>query len=78
MALTLHPLTPAFAAEVSGVDLRNPLSGEDVAAIDAGMDRFAVLVFHGQAISDEQQMAFTLNFGGIEHAYPRRSISSAI
>ena len=68
MAVTLHPLTPAFAAEVSGVDLREPLGAEDVAAIDAGMDRYAVLVFHGQAISDEQQMAFTVNFGGIEHA----------
>ena len=68
MAVTLDPLAPEFAAEVTGVDLREPLCAEDVAAIEAGMDRFAVLVFHDQAISDAQQMAFTLNFGGIEHA----------
>ena len=32
------------------------------------MDRHAVLVFHGQALSDEQQVAFSRNFGAIEPA----------
>jgi len=31
-----------------GVDLRQPLTREEAAAIDAGMDRYAVLVFHDQ------------------------------
>jgi alpha-ketoglutarate-dependent 2,4-dichlorophenoxyacetate dioxygenase len=39
-----------------------------VAAIHAGMDEHAVLVFHGTPISLEQQMAFTLSLGPIEHA----------
>src|SRR5262249_9032588 len=30
------------------------------------MDRYAVLVFHGQNITDEQQMTFSLNFGRLE------------
>src|SRR5260370_7589819 len=30
------------------------------------MDRYGVLVFRGQAISDEQQIAFTRNFGELE------------
>jgi alpha-ketoglutarate-dependent 2,4-dichlorophenoxyacetate dioxygenase len=30
------------------------------------MDRYAVLVFHDQKVTDEQQMAFTLNFGQLE------------
>ncbi len=68
MTLTITPITPTFAAEVSGVDLRRPMSKDEVAAIDAGMDRFAVLVFRNQNISDEEQMAFTKNFGPIEHA----------
>ncbi len=68
MAVTFHSLTPTFAAEVTGVDLRTPLSPEDAAAIEAGMDRHAVLVFHDQPISDDQQMVFTLTFGAIEHA----------
>src|SRR6185295_9147460 len=44
------------------------LSKADVAAIEAGMDRYAVLIFRDQDITDDQQMAFTLNFGAIESA----------
>ena len=68
MTTTIRPLGLTFAGEVSGVDLRAPISQEDVAAIDAGMDRYAVLVFRDQLISDEQQMAFTRSFGAIEVA----------
>jgi alpha-ketoglutarate-dependent 2,4-dichlorophenoxyacetate dioxygenase len=32
------------------------------------MDRYGILVFHNQRITDEQQKAFTLNFGPIENA----------
>jgi alpha-ketoglutarate-dependent 2,4-dichlorophenoxyacetate dioxygenase len=39
-----------------------------VAAIHAGMDRYAVLVFHEQKITDEQQMAFTQQLGPLEDA----------
>jgi alpha-ketoglutarate-dependent 2,4-dichlorophenoxyacetate dioxygenase len=68
MAISIHPLRPAFAGEVAGADLRVPLSQQDVAAIDAGMDRYAVLVFRNQRISDDEQMAFTKHFGPIENA----------
>lgn len=68
MTIAIRAIDSTFAAEVSGIDLRAPLSAEDVAAIEAGMDRHAVLVFRGQPVSDDQQMAFTRNFGGIEHA----------
>jgi len=57
---------PAFAGEVSGVDITRPIGPEDVAAIEAGMDAYAVLVFRGQDLTDEQQLAFTLNFGALE------------
>jgi alpha-ketoglutarate-dependent 2,4-dichlorophenoxyacetate dioxygenase len=69
MAISIRPIHPVFAGEVSGVDLRQPLTPSEVAAIDAGMDRYAVLVFHGQNITDEQQIAFTRNFGEIENSY---------
>jgi alpha-ketoglutarate-dependent 2,4-dichlorophenoxyacetate dioxygenase len=35
-------------------------------AIEAGMDRFAVLVFRDQRIDDAQQLAFSRNFGLLE------------
>jgi alpha-ketoglutarate-dependent 2,4-dichlorophenoxyacetate dioxygenase len=68
MTLSIRQIHPVFAGEVLGVDLTRPLTREDAAAIDAGMDRYAVLVFRGQNITDDQQMAFTLNFGEIENA----------
>jgi alpha-ketoglutarate-dependent 2,4-dichlorophenoxyacetate dioxygenase len=39
-----------------------------VAAVHEGMDRYAVLVFHDQRITDDQQLAFTRSLGDIEHA----------
>jgi len=66
VSLSIRPLRGAFAGEVSGVDITAPLDGADVAAIEAGMDAYAVLVFHDQRLTDEQQIAFTLNFGELE------------
>jgi alpha-ketoglutarate-dependent 2,4-dichlorophenoxyacetate dioxygenase len=63
----INPSQPGFAGEVSGCDLTQPLDRAAVAAIEAGMDKYAVLVFHDQKITDEQQMAFTRNFGTLEH-----------
>jgi alpha-ketoglutarate-dependent 2,4-dichlorophenoxyacetate dioxygenase len=66
MPVQIRPLHPLFAGEVSGVDITKPLSKDDVAAIEAGMDTYAVLVFHDQNITDAQQMAFSQNFGALE------------
>jgi len=68
MPLSIRPLTPAIGGEVTGIDITKPLKPEEVAAIEAGMDKYAVLVFPGQQLTDEQQMAFTVNFGPIEDA----------
>jgi alpha-ketoglutarate-dependent 2,4-dichlorophenoxyacetate dioxygenase len=66
--VSIRQIHPVFAGEVSSVDLTKPLSKAEVAAIEAGMDRYAVLVFRDQRITDDQQMAFTQNFGAIENA----------
>lgn len=68
MTVEISQLHPLFVGEVSNVDLRRPLDADEVAAIEAGMDRYAVLVFHDQQLSDEQQVAFSRNFGEIELA----------
>ena len=68
MPITMRQVGPCFAAEVDGLDLSKPLSLEEIDAVHAGMDRYAVLVFHDQKITDEQQLAFTLSLGGIEHS----------
>ncbi|WP_144184538.1 TauD/TfdA dioxygenase family protein [Elioraea rosea] len=64
----IDPARPDFAGEVSGIDLAAPITPADAAAIDAGMARFAVLVFRDQRITDEQQVAFSRHFGPLEEA----------
>lgn len=68
MAVSIRQIHPVFMGEVSGIDLTRALSRADVAALEAGMDRYAVLVYHDQNIDNDQQMAFTRNFGAIEAA----------
>lgn len=68
MPLSIRQVGPCFAGEVSGIDLTRPLAEEDIAAIHAGMDEYAVLVFHDQDLSDAQQLAFTQCLGPIELA----------
>src|SRR5437660_8656071 len=67
MPISIRPLTPGFAGEVAGVDCRRPLNAQEVAAIEAGMDRYAVLVFRDQPLNDERQLAFTRHFGELEN-----------
>ena len=68
MPLAIRAIQPNFAGEVSGIDITQPISQADVAAIEAGMDTFAVLVFRGQKFTDKRQMAFSVNFGALENA----------
>ena len=68
MAIRFHPLGPVIGAEVAGIDLRTPLSPEQAREIHDGMDRYAVLVFHDQNLTNEQHLAFTQSLGPIEHA----------
>jgi alpha-ketoglutarate-dependent 2,4-dichlorophenoxyacetate dioxygenase len=68
MSLSIRPIHPVFVGEVSGIDIARPLSREEVAALEAGMDRHAVLVYHDQTLTDEQQMAFSRHFGPLEDA----------
>jgi len=66
MTISIRQITPVFAGDVSGVDITQPLSRDDVAGIEAGMDCHAVLVFHDQRLTDDTQRAFTRNFGTLE------------
>jgi alpha-ketoglutarate-dependent 2,4-dichlorophenoxyacetate dioxygenase len=66
MFLSIRPLHPVFVGEVWGVDCRQPLRPEEIGAIDAGMDEYAVLVFRNQLLTDAQQIAFTRQFGELE------------
>ena len=66
MSISIRQVHQHFVGEVSGIDIAQPLGREQVAAIEAGMDRCAVLVFHDQVLTDDQQLAFSRNFGELE------------
>ena len=67
MPIAVRQLHPVFAGEVSGIDCREPLQSGEIAAIHAGMNEYAVLVFRDQNIIDEEQIAFTRQFGELEN-----------
>lgn len=68
MAITLEPLHPLFVAQVTGVDLRSPLPADVFAEIHAAFNQYAILVFPGQPLTDDEQLAFTKLFGPLETA----------
>jgi alpha-ketoglutarate-dependent 2,4-dichlorophenoxyacetate dioxygenase len=73
MPVSVRSLHPLFAGEISGVDTGRPIDREIVAALNAAIDRYAVLVFRDQDLDDEREMAFALNFGELE--IPRSGVA---
>jgi alpha-ketoglutarate-dependent 2,4-dichlorophenoxyacetate dioxygenase len=71
MTLTFKPLTEHIGAEASGLDLRQPIDAMTAAAIEAAMDRYAVLVWRGQKLSEEEQLDFTKWFGPFDEGMAR-------
>ncbi len=68
MTVSISALHPVFVGEVSGVDLRVPAGPGTFREIAHALDRFAVLVFRDQPLTDDQQIAFSRPFGSIETA----------
>ena len=70
MSITVTPVHPEFVAEIGGVDVARPLSPPDrVPPADALVHEEiagkAVVVFRGQALDDDKQVAFARNFGPV-------------
>jgi alpha-ketoglutarate-dependent 2,4-dichlorophenoxyacetate dioxygenase len=66
MAITVCPVTANFAAEIGDVDLSRPLDSADVASIKQAFWDYAVLIFPGQEVSEEQHLDFARHFGPLE------------
>lgn len=65
MSLTIRPLTPVFAAEITGVDLRD-IDDATFAKIEDAFETYSVLTFPGQQLDDDAQIAFSKRFGALE------------
>ncbi len=68
---TLRPLSPRFAAEIIGLDLSRPLDAATRQAVMVALVRFHVLCFRDQALTQDQQIAFTQQFGTLERHMAR-------
>jgi alpha-ketoglutarate-dependent 2,4-dichlorophenoxyacetate dioxygenase len=66
MAVTICPITPAFAAEAGDIDLARPIAPDDLAAIRRAFATYAVLIFPDQQLTEEQHLAFAEKFGPLE------------
>ncbi len=62
--MEIVPLGPGFAAELRGVTLADVAAGDAAyAAVRAAFEEHSVLVFRGQEVTDEGQLAFSRRFG---------------
>jgi taurine dioxygenase len=64
--MEIRPLSPQVGAEVIGIDISQPLPGDVFKTIDAAYNHYSVLVFRGQELTPEQQIAFSRLFGELE------------
>jgi taurine dioxygenase len=66
MTVQVHPFAAGLGADITGVDIREPLSATDRDAIRKAWLDNLVLRFRGAPMTDAQHMAFTRQFGELE------------
>src|ERR1700722_4358454 len=66
VAITIQPLGDRFAARLTGIDLSRAITEAEVAEIWRANDEYAVLVFPGQSLTDQQLHDFAARFGPLE------------
>jgi alpha-ketoglutarate-dependent taurine dioxygenase len=69
-SLNIVRLTGSLGARIDGVDLRQPLSEETIAAIHAAFVKHRVIFFRDQHLTPTQQVAFARQFGELTPAHP--------
>jgi alpha-ketoglutarate-dependent 2,4-dichlorophenoxyacetate dioxygenase len=64
--VTVRRLHPLFVAEVTGIDLTQPITRKAFRTIWDAFNEHQILVFRDQAFDDASQIAFSRNFGDLE------------
>jgi len=75
MAITITELCATFTAEVSKINISKELSDDEIDELRTAIDKYGVLVFRNQPLSDEQQVRFSEYFGDIEIADLKNNIT---
>ncbi|HEU5354357.1 MAG TPA: TauD/TfdA family dioxygenase [Actinocrinis sp.] len=68
--LTIRKVTAHIGAEISGLDLSQPLDAQTIAAIRSALNEHKALVFTGVHLDDEGQQRFARQFGELTTAHP--------
>jgi taurine dioxygenase len=63
--ITVSPMSAHTGAEISGVDLREPLSEQSYLEVRQALNDWGAIFFRGQDITPAQQLAFGRRFGEV-------------
>lgn len=66
MGILVTPVQGDFVARLTGLDLSKPLDEGDFGQVRDAFNRYAVVVFPEQILTDDQQIAFSGRFGPLE------------
>jgi len=68
--VTVRPVAGYTGADISGVDLSEPLPAEEIAAIKDALHEYKVIFFRNQFLTHAQQVQFGAQFGKLTYAHP--------
>jgi taurine dioxygenase len=71
--MIVNPAGGGLGAEISGIDLSQPLDGELFARVSRAFFDSGVVVFRDQKLAPAQHVAFTRRFGELEHHVRKES-----
>jgi alpha-ketoglutarate-dependent 2,4-dichlorophenoxyacetate dioxygenase len=66
MGILVTPVQGDFVARLTGLDLSRPLDEGDFGQVRDAFNRYAVVVFPEQTLTDDEQIAFSERFGPLE------------
>ena len=64
--MNVMPIDAGLGAEVSGLDISQPLDEKTIASVRAAWLDHSVLLFRGQTLTQQQLLAFTRQLGDLE------------
>jgi taurine dioxygenase len=68
--ITVRPVAGHIGADISGVDIAEPLPEQTVAQIRDALHKYKVIFFRGQRLDHASQIAFGRQFGDLTYAHP--------
>ena len=76
MSISIRPLTPVFGAEITDIDLSEPLDQASVTEVKDAFEEYSILLFPNQNISDEDKLLLKAQF--VSYGSPHKKIQKLI